>query len=160
MSLALPHASIQGVSIRPLRRYHDPRGWLAEIYREDELGTTSRPVMTYLSVTLPGVTRGPHEHESQTDIFCFPGPGTFEVWLWDNRPGSPTSGVRQVVTCGRDLPAVMIIPPGVVHAYRNISAEEGLVINCPDTLYRGPGKTGTVDEIRHEDDPGGPFKLE
>ena len=151
---------IEGVAVRPLQAYHDDRGWLAEIYREDELPPALRPAMAYISLTRPGVARGPHEHRDQTDLFCFPGPGRFLVWLWDSRPDSATSGTRQVVEAGAGQPALIIIPPGVVHAYRNVSTEEGLVFNCPNALYRGRGKRETVDEIRHEDDPDTPFRLE
>ena len=43
------------------------------------------------------------------------------------------------------------MPPGVVHAYRNLSrAERGLVLNYPDRLYAGTGRREPVDEIRHE----------
>jgi dTDP-4-dehydrorhamnose 3,5-epimerase len=45
----------------------------------------------------------------------------------------------------------------VVHCYRCISHEPGLVINCPDRLFMGQGKAQLIDEIRHEDDPANPF---
>jgi dTDP-4-dehydrorhamnose 3,5-epimerase len=49
------------------------------------------------------------------------------------------------------------VPPGVVHAYRNISrTERGTVLNYPDTLYAGWGKSEPVDEVRHEVE-GDPF---
>ena len=45
----------------------------------------------------------------------------------------------------------VLVPPGVVHAYRNVSEENGLVFNVPNRLYAGWGKKEPVDEIRHED---------
>jgi dTDP-4-dehydrorhamnose 3,5-epimerase len=54
----------------------------------------------------------------------------------------------------------LIIPPGVVHAYKNVSSEPGLVFNCPNRLFKGPGRNDRVDEIRHEDDPASPFRLD
>ena len=42
-------------------------------------------MMTYVSQTLPGVTRGPHEHVDQTDGFAFMGPSDFKLVLWDTR---------------------------------------------------------------------------
>ena len=48
--------------------------------------------MAYVSVTKPGVIRGPHEHVNQTDMFVFVGPGEFELHLWDRRESSPTKG--------------------------------------------------------------------
>ena len=54
------------------------------------------PEMMYVSQTLPGVARGPHEHVEQTDIFIFMGPGTFKVYLWDSRENSETFGEKMV----------------------------------------------------------------
>ncbi len=142
---------IDGVVVTPLVRNLDERGCLVETFREDTLPRGLRPAMSYLSLTEPGVARGPHEHREQTDIFAFPGPGNFRIVLWDNRGGSATEGRRTVLFGGTDNPLSVIVPPGVVHGYRNVSpAERGLVLNYPDRLYAGPGKTQPVDEIRHE----------
>jgi len=46
----------------PFRKFVDERGWLAEIFRHDKLHAWSRPEMAYVSVTNPGVLRGPNEH--------------------------------------------------------------------------------------------------
>jgi dTDP-4-dehydrorhamnose 3,5-epimerase len=54
---------------------------------------------------------------------------------------------------GADNPQAIIVPKGVVHAYKNVSTEKGVVINCPNRLYMGAGKLNEIDEIRHEDDP-------
>ena len=151
---------ISGVSCRPLRRYDDERGWLAEIYRQYELAAEHFPVMAYISVTLPGIGRGPHAHRRQTDLFCFPGPGEFRVFLWDQRPDSPTFQARQEFQLGQSCPGVLIVPPGVVHGYRNVSEVAGLVCNFANRLYRGLGRLEPVDEIRFEDDADSPFRLE
>ena len=151
---------IEGVAMRPLRFYHDPRGWLVELFRQDELGPERWPVMTYVSQTLPGVTRGPHEHVDQTDGFAFIGPSDFRLFLWDTRASSPTRGRRTVVVVGASNPAAVWIPPGVVHAYRNIGEVPGLVFNGPNRLYAGWGKKEPVDEIRHEDAEPGRFPMD
>lgn len=130
-----------------------------EVFRQDDPQPLPQPAMGYVSVTLPGVVRGPHEHRSQTDVFCFPGPGRFELWLWDNRPGAKQGKKPVVLEGGRGTPLVVVVPPGVVHGYRNVSDEEGLVLNLPDALYRGWNRTAEVDEVRHEDMPGTPFRV-
>ncbi|MHC4403809.1 MAG: dTDP-4-dehydrorhamnose 3,5-epimerase family protein [Planctomycetota bacterium] len=151
---------IQGVIIRPLKRFEDARGWLIELFREDELPTTFRSVMAYVSETLPYVARGPHEHREQTDCFAFVGPGDFRVYLWDARPSSPTLGNRMTILAGASERQLVLVPPGVVHAYKNVSEVPGLAFNCPDCLYAQEGKKGPVDEIRHEDRPDSPFVLD
>jgi dTDP-4-dehydrorhamnose 3,5-epimerase len=152
-------AAIADVTYKKLGRHADARGWLVEIYREDELDGDLHPVMAYVSQTQSGVARGPHEHVDQTDYFAFIGPGDFELLLWDAREGSPTFGFHTRTICGASNPAAVTIPPGVVHAYRNTSDGPGWVFNGPNRLYAGPGKKEKVDEIRHECDAKSPFRI-
>ena len=151
---------IAEVVVRDLRRFADSRGWLAELFRHDELAAEYFPAMTYISATDPGVTRGPHEHVDQADLFCFLGPANFEIRLWDNRPHSSTFKQMMSLVVGADNPKSVLVPKGVVHAYRNISDISGIVINCPNRLYAGKNKSEPVDEIRHEDDPDTIFRME
>ena len=151
---------INGVEIVPLKRYTDHRGWLTETYRKDELPEGVFPEMMYVSLTLPGVARGPHEHVEQTDIFIFMGPGAFKVYLWDSREGSETFGEKMTFEAGEDNPVRVIVPPGVVHAYKCVSDVPGLVLNAPDKLYAGWGKKEKVDEIRHEEDADSKYVLD
>jgi len=151
---------IDGVILKPLRRYNDERGWLTELFRLDELDPKYHPVMAYISMTHPGVARGPHEHRDQADLFCFMGPSNFKLYLWDNRPASPTYRNRQAVVVGADNPHSIIVPVGVVHAYKNVGMEPGIVFNCPNRLYRGPGRTEPVDEIRHETEERTEYRLD
>jgi dTDP-glucose 4,6-dehydratase len=148
---------IEGVSIFPRKFFKDKRGWLIELFRNDELESEIHPQMAYISETLPGVTRGPHEHVDQTDYFAFIGPGDFRLHLWDSRPGSPTEGNRMVCIMGESNPSAVTIPPGVVHAYKNISDKPGHVFNAPNQLFAGHGKKGPIDEIRHEDVENSPY---
>jgi dTDP-4-dehydrorhamnose 3,5-epimerase len=154
------NGTIHDIIVKDLRKFIDERGWLVELFREDEILSEYRPVMSYISVTLPGISRGPHEHVDQADCFGFIGPSNFKVYLWDNRKGSPTYGTRQVVYAGQDAPRVVIIPPGVVHAYRNVGGKDGMVVNLPNRLYAGKGKKDPVDEIRHEEDTNSLFRLD
>ncbi len=151
-------ADIDGVEITPFAVYSDERGWLSELFRRDELAADDYPEMGYLSSTRPGVARGPHEHEAQTDRFAF-FHGTYRVVMWDARPDSATFGCRIEMEVGGTTSVVVVIPPGVVHAYRNVGSEDAYVLNFPDALYAGEGKKGPVDEIRHEDDPDSPFQI-
>lgn len=152
--------AIEGVVVYELKRYRDDRGWLAELFRYDELDREFYPQMAYISFTKPGVARGPHEHVDQADLFCFIGPSTFHLRLWDNRAGSPTYRCVMDLTAGIDAPFAVVVPKGVVHGYKNIGEVDGMVINCPNRLYMGEKKTEPIDEIRHEDDPGTEFQMD
>jgi len=155
---------IAGVFSAPVRHLSDARGWLAETFRSDWLEGPGlegvMPAMSYVSVTRPGVARGPHEHREQTDYFAFLGPSTFRVYVWDNRPGSETFGKRLVLELGEGNPGLLIVPPGVVHAYKNVGPQDGVVHNFPNRLFAGRDRKEPVDEIRHENDPNSRFRIE
>lgn len=151
---------INDVVVYPLRKFVDERGWLAELFRHDELAEEFYPAMSYISVTEPGIQRGPHEHVDQADLFCFIGTGNFMIRLWDNRSDSSTFRYVMTLFVGADNPMAVIVPKGVVHAYKNVSRnEKGVVINCPNRLFMGEGKREPIDEIRHEDDPATPYTM-
>ncbi len=146
---------IEGVIVRDLVSFSDDRGWLMELFRRDE---NEPPAMSYISATYPGITRGPHEHIDQSDSFCFFS-SEFSLTLWDNRSSSRTYKTEVTILAGESAPKNVWVPPGVVHAYRNVGDTMGLVVNFPDQLYKGEGKREAVDEIRHEADPDSPFRL-
>ena len=150
---------IEDLTIIDLEKHEDSRGYLIETFRSDELPTSIIPAMSYVSITNPGQSRGPHEHVHQTDVFSFVGPGNFRFVAWDNRKKSPTYGIFQEHTFGEIKPATIIVPPGIIHGYINTSDKAATVINYPDRLYMGEKKVEDVDEIRHESDLNSPFKL-
>ncbi len=152
---------IHDIIIYPLEKFVDERGWLCELFRHDEIAVEFYPMMAYISVSEPNMQRGPHEHVEQADLFCFLGASNFKLRLWDNRESSPTFRNVMTLFVGADNPQAIIIPKGVVHAYKNISmTEKGMVINCPNQLFMGKGKREEVDEIRHEDDPNTIFRMD
>ena len=151
---------IRDVVVRELRKFLDERGWLSELFRHDELAEEFYPVMAYISSTQPGITRGPHEHVDQSDLFCFIGPSNFKLRMWDNRQDSETYNHVMTLFVGEDNPRAILVPKGVVHAYRNVGHQPGIVINCPNRLYMGTGKREEIDEIRHEDDPDTIFRID
>jgi len=153
-------ADINDVVVYPLKKFYDDRGWLAELFRHDDLAEEFYPTMSYISFTKPGVQRGPHEHVDQADLFCFIGPSTFNIRLWDNRKDSSTYNNLISLNVGEENPMAVIVPKGVVHGYKNIGPVDGMVINCPNRLYMGPNRSEPIDEIRHEDDPDTIYRMD
>ena len=146
---------MDGLEVRELSLYKDSRGWIGEIIREDE--ATFKPLMTYLSMTKPGFVRGPHEHSEQTDYFCLI--GRFRLYFWDNRKASSSYKQKETIDIS-DVPMIAVVPPGIVHAYKNTGNSDGFVINLPNKLYKGWGKEEPVDEIRYENDTDTPYRIE
>jgi dTDP-4-dehydrorhamnose 3,5-epimerase len=71
--------AIRDVVVRDLRKYVDERGWLTELFRHDELTAEFYPQMAYISATQPHLTRGPHEHVDQSDLFLLYRAGQFQA---------------------------------------------------------------------------------
>jgi dTDP-4-dehydrorhamnose 3,5-epimerase len=153
MGFSFKLSDIKDVVIKGIKKYADERGWLAELYRSDEMEESAFPQMSYVSLTMPDVKRGPHEHAYQTDYFCFLGPSNFKIILWDNRKNSPTYLNKMILFLGEDRPAALIVPPGIVHAYKNVGGKDGLVINAANKLFAGKMRKEQIDEIRYENDP-------
>ncbi len=158
MHIDMARSEINGIIIKPLIKHEDNRGWLIELFRKDIISEIT-PAMCYISLTYPEVVRGPHEHLEQTDYFCFFS-STFKLILWDNRKDSSTYGNKMSLKAGENDPKIVIVPPGVVHAYKNIGNKAGMVVNFPDKLYAGWGRKEKVDEVRYENDPNSPFKVD
>ena len=149
---------LPGVRVEALPVFRDPRGSLHELFRSDEIPAGFKPMMACSSWSSPGVTRGPHQHVGQDDYFTFAGPSEFNVYLWDDRPGSAKAARGWVITTGTSAPSRIHVPRGVVHAYRNTGKVDGLVVTVTSLLFKGEGRRDPVDEIRHELNPDSPYK--
>ena len=139
-------ASIEGVSVAPLRRHVDDRGLFLETYRRSatHLGTESLAEfftgvdvaqINYSLVTAEDHVKGLHFHLKQSDVWFCPPPFKLKVVMLDVRKGSPTAGVAQVVVLGDGRDALVRIPPGVAHGYRPLTTPCGLfyvVTKCFD----------------------------
>jgi dTDP-4-dehydrorhamnose 3,5-epimerase len=152
MTFNYENTEIEGVLLRRPKVNADHRGWLLEMWRVEDVANPHLPKMAYISRTYVGESRGPHEHSQQTDFFCFTGITKWVVYLRDNRKDSPTFGLMMVLEIDTD-PFVIVVPPGVAHAYLNAGPGLGIVVNLPSELYGGLNYELGVDEIRHEDDP-------
>jgi len=112
---------IEGVRVRTLQRHADDRGSLTEVLRSDwpEFTRFGQAIVT---VNIPGVIRGWHWHDRQTDVIVVVA-GQAAVPLYDGRTGSTTAGqVDEHVCGGGDLKAIFV-PPGVWHGYKTTGAE-------------------------------------
>jgi dTDP-4-dehydrorhamnose 3,5-epimerase len=150
---------LPGVRVEALPVFRDERGSLHELFRADEIPADFRPVMACSSWSIPGVTRGPHQHIGQDDYFTFAGPSNFSVFLWDDRDGSAREKKGWFILTGEQAPTRIHVPRGIVHAYRNTGNVSGLVVTVTSLLFKGQGRRAPVDEIRHELDPNSPYQL-
>jgi dTDP-4-dehydrorhamnose 3,5-epimerase len=124
---------IEGVKIRKLRLIPDERGYLMEMMRTD-WEEYEKFGQVYVTAVYPGVVKGWHYHKIQSDHFiCVQ--GMAKVVLYDSREGSPTKGEINEFFIGSLNPAMLKIPPGVMHGFKGISQETTLIVNVPTELY-------------------------
>jgi dTDP-4-dehydrorhamnose 3,5-epimerase len=140
---------IDGVLIKRLKVITDERGSLMEILRaDDEMFEGFGQV--YMTTAYPGVVKGWHCHERQSDNMAVVR-GMMKIVLYDGRENSSTRGEVNEFFAGVHNPMVVHIPPLVFHGFKCISPEEAIVVNTPTEVYN----YNEPDEIRippHEND--------
>jgi dTDP-4-dehydrorhamnose 3,5-epimerase len=142
---------IASVAVVPRILHGDPRGFLLETLRRDDLSVRGdRFAMTYVSVTVPGEFRDRdrwHLHKVQTDRFVV-AIGQMILTLYDRRETSPTRGRIEAIrmagapydqlsrSAKQEIATFLVsVPPGVCHCIGNLSRYPFVLINSPTELY-------------------------
>jgi len=123
---------IDGLEILPLGANKDSRGALVELSIFDQ---AAEPVVhVYQVFAEPGSVRAWVYHKRQFDRLAYTS-GEFEVVLFDLRQESPTYRMLNVLQLGAKNPALLRIPPFVVHGVCNRGKETASFINMPTRRY-------------------------
>jgi len=136
---------IDGVRINPYPLWPDDRGYFLEIARLGEgLPAGFPPESTQVSaaVSYAGTIKAFHYHLHQTDVWV-PAKGMFQVVLVDLRVDSDTFGARNTIYAGQLRPWQILIPPGVVHGYKVIGADAGMLVYVTNRFYN-PSDEGRI----------------
>jgi dTDP-4-dehydrorhamnose 3,5-epimerase len=146
---------IEGVEVKQLRTFADERGSLTEIIRRDD-EIFEGFGQCYFSISYPGVIRGWHYHQKQTDYFTCVS-GMIKVPLYDLREDSPTHGEINEFFIGDENRIVVKIPKGVLHGFKNVGVTPCILVNFPTEPY----DPSDPDEYRIAyDDPSIPYSWE
>ena len=124
---------IDGVVLKDLKVIPDERGSLMEILRSDDQLYRGFG-QCYVTTAWPGVVKAWHFHRKQTDHFCVLR-GMAKIVLYDGRKDSPTHGRINEFFLGDKKRALLAIPNGVFHGFKNIGTTECLILNIPTELY-------------------------
>lgn len=124
---------ISGVKMRRLPALPDERGVLTEILRSDDPEYPGFG-QAYMTTTYPGVVKGWHYHERQTDLVCCVY-GEIKLALYDARDKSPTGDVVNEVFLGDSNRLLVKVPKGVYHGWKCVGEQTALVLNIPDQVY-------------------------
>ncbi len=120
--------------IETLKAHHDPRGSIFEPLTDDELAAQKN---VHVVLTQPNEIRGNHSHPTSTEISAVVGPCLVRLKEGDS--------LRDVeVPKGETWR--FIIPPGVVHAYRNTGDAVMVLISFSTNIHE-PSGTNTVREV-------------
>ncbi len=119
--------------IQPVKAHRDARGRLFEPLTDAEL-TAQKNV--HVVLTQPNEIRGNHMHRTATETTSIVGPCLVRL--------KEQGAIRDI-----DIPAGeiyrLIIPPGVVHAFRNTGTEVMVLVSFSTCLHE-PGGSDTVRE--------------
>lgn len=125
---------IDGVKVKKLKVIPDERGRLMEILRADD-EIYEKFGQVYMTTTYPGVVKGWHFHQLQSDnVACVM--GMIKLVLYDRREGSPTFKEISEFYLGIHNPLLVHIPPEVCHGWMCVSEEEAIIVNMPTEPYR------------------------
>ena len=103
------------IRIIPRKLLEDERGWFLKVIEGSEKGLPPYTGEVYLTMALPGQTRGSHYHKIAQEWFTVV-------------QGSAIALLRDMET-GEDLelnfsasePVTLYVPPGIAHTFRNLS---------------------------------------
>lgn len=126
--------TIDGVKVRSTTNHLDHRGSVFEIFEGDMSFWETPLVYAYQFSVRPHMMKGWGLHERKTDRYTIIF-GEIHLFLWDDRPSSPTQGVVQRVVLSDRGARQVIIPVGVWHLSLNLGADEARLINFPTDIY-------------------------
>lgn len=139
-------AIIEGVRIIALRRIQDHRGAVYHMLKKTDPHFLQFGEI-YFSSVYPGVVKAWKRHNSITvNYACIF--GRVKLVLYDQRPGSPTTGGLMEVFLGPDNYSLVVIPPAVWHGFQGMSEPIGIIANCATE----PNDTSEYDRLDPIDD--------
>jgi dTDP-4-dehydrorhamnose 3,5-epimerase len=128
--------TIQDMKFKALRTIVDGRGDVIELWSLPwvEHEGVIVPQHVYQSATDYGVVKAWHLHDVHTDQFTVTR-GKMQVVCVDIRPNSPTHGHVNSFIIGIQNPAMILIPPGIMHGWKALSQPETIVVNLQSHPY-------------------------
>jgi len=124
---------IDGASVRDLQVHADEHGYLYEMFRAD-WPEFEKFGQAYLTVTYPGVIKGWHIHDLQSDHFVVL-KGMAKIVLYDNRSDSPTRYELMEIAAGEYKPRLIMFPPKIHHGVLALNEQPIWIMNFPDVIY-------------------------
>jgi dTDP-4-dehydrorhamnose 3,5-epimerase-like enzyme len=129
-----PDAAPSGVHIESVKTHRDTRGSVFEPLNDAELAVQKN---VHVVITAPNEVRGNHRHANAVEITTAVGPCLARF---------KEAGVIRDVEVPAGETWRFVIPPGVVHAYRNTGNAPMVLISFSTQVHDPQAATNTVRE--------------
>ena len=119
---------IDGVTVKPLRRIPDERGYIMHMLRSNDPEFEQFGEI-YFSTIYPGAIKAWHLHKEMTLNYSVVS-GMIKLVLYDSRDDSPTKGELQEIFLGRENYQLVKIPPHIWNGFKAIGTQMAILANC------------------------------
>jgi dTDP-4-dehydrorhamnose 3,5-epimerase len=123
---------LKGITIKPITRFSDERGFFSEIMRKDwkDIFVDDKIAQANLSITYPGIIRAWHRHlRGQTDYFIAL-KGAIKICVYDEI----TEELNEIISAGQDMQIVRV-PGHYWHGFKSIGNEPAMLLYFTTNLY-------------------------
>jgi len=123
---------LEGVIIKPLKKFADERGFFTEIFRKDwkEIFGKDDIIQANLSISYPNIIRAWHKHErGQVDNFVVI-KGALKICAYDD----VTRDLSEIISTG-EVPQIVSVPGRYWHGFKVIGNESAILVYFVNRLY-------------------------
>lgn len=123
---------LEGVVIKPLKKFADERGLFMEIFRKDwkEIFGEDNIIQANLSMSYPNIIRAWHKHErGQVDNFVVI-KGVLKICAYD----AVTRDLDEIISTG-EVPQIVKVPGRYWHGFKVIGNESAILVYFVNRLY-------------------------
>jgi dTDP-4-dehydrorhamnose 3,5-epimerase len=147
---------IEGVVLTELSQFHDERGKVMQMLRNDSPNFEKFGEI-YFSTIHPSAVKAWHRHSAMTLNYAVVY-GQIKFVLFDDRPGSRTKGEVQEFYISPENYFLVTVPPMIWNGFKAVGAQEAIIANCatiphePGEIQRLPADDSTVPyswDLRH-----------
>ena len=130
---------MKDIETKQLKKFIDNRGWLAEIFRPEDVNKTMKGQVT-VTTAHPGIIKANHYHKKMNEWYCVI-KGKMHLVLKDMK-----SGEKKEVVLDEDDLKIIRITPWIAHGFKNISNDMLIVLMYIDRPF-DPDDTDTFPEV-------------
>jgi dTDP-4-dehydrorhamnose 3,5-epimerase len=123
---------LTGITVKPLKRFPDERGFFTEIFRKDwkDLIEDDNIAQANFSITYPNIIRAWHRHtKGQTDYFVVL-KGALKMCAYNEK----TKELNEIISTGQDLQIVRM-PGHYWHGFKAMGDEPAMLLYLTTKLY-------------------------